>query len=169
MMTTNPKRQPKGQTNGGEFAPSQNPEAKVDLEVELSDAETAIIMDRVEDLPNPDAIGTSEYRLVYDHLHDVLERVDRDDFGDQDRIELAITSLDEMESEIRSIRTRLTRGTSLDKQAPGPMRTRDEANFWLHTDLSEAEWKESIRLLYNQGHIGEVVDEIIARRAKDAS
>jgi hypothetical protein len=59
-------------------------------------------MNPVELLPNPDDVGQSEYRAIYEHLKDTL-----DDCPQSERMDLAIAMLCEFEEWARHIKGRL--------------------------------------------------------------
>lgn len=60
-------------------------------------------MNPVELLPNPDDIGNSEYRAIYDSLKSTL-----DDCPEEERFNLAIAMLDEFEFWAKDIKSTLT-------------------------------------------------------------
>lgn len=58
--------------------------------------------DPMKCFPDPDSIGQSEYRVMYEHLRETL-----DDCPEKERFELASSMLDEFESHARSMRADL--------------------------------------------------------------
>lgn len=61
------------------------------------------LSDFVAKLPDPDSVGTSEYRLLHDHLSDLASSFEHDGMSGRDALSAAINSLGELEEDLRSL------------------------------------------------------------------